>query len=57
MVKSRTVRLAGHVALMRGTRNVEGRDHLKDLVVSGNSNKMDMKEVGRECELGSFSLW
>jgi hypothetical protein len=29
-------------------RNVEGRDHLKDLVESGNSNKMDVKEVGGE---------
>lgn len=27
---------------------MEGRDHLKDLNVSGNSNSMDIKEVGGE---------
>jgi hypothetical protein len=27
---------------------VEGRDHLKDLNASGNSNRMDIKEVGGE---------
>jgi hypothetical protein len=28
---------------------VEGRDHLKDIVVSVNSNKIGIKEVGRVC--------